>query len=90
MIGPDSRDSYNILKNVMKTVDFNEKGIKFTFQHVPLPYHFYAYKIHQGKYVKISSFYLYSVTLWCLKDYGNDQLFIWSSRTVYRIDSYGV
>jgi len=32
----------------MKTIDFEQKGIKFTFQHVPLPYHFYAYKIHQG------------------------------------------
>lgn len=38
------------MRNVMKTVDFAAQGIKFTYQHVPLPYHFYAFKIHQGRF----------------------------------------
>ena len=48
--GDDSKNSYLALKNVMKVVDFKAKGIKFTIQHVPLPYHFYSFKIHQGNY----------------------------------------
>ena len=47
--GPDSKRSYNELKNVMKTIDFAAKKIKFTFQIMPLPFHFYAFKLHQGK-----------------------------------------
>ena len=46
--GPDSKASFNTMMSVMKTIDFRAKGIKFTFQHVPLPYHFYAFKLHQG------------------------------------------
>lgn len=46
--GPDSKNSYNVLKNVMKTIDFAAKKIKFTYQIMPLPFHFYAFKLHQG------------------------------------------
>ena len=48
-LGPDSKNSYNVLKNVMRNIDFAAKKIKFSFQMVPLPYHFYAFKLHQGK-----------------------------------------
>jgi hypothetical protein len=54
--GPDSKASYDIMRNVMKTVDFVSKGIKFTFQHVPLPYHFYAFKITQGNSIIYTAF----------------------------------
>lgn len=37
----------------MRNIDFAAKKIKFTFQMIPLPYHFYAFKIHQGKISKI-------------------------------------
>lgn len=47
-LGPDSKNSYTILKSVMKTVDFGAKGIKFTYQMIPLQFHYYAFKIHQG------------------------------------------
>ena len=48
--GPDSKRSYNELKNVMKTIDFAAKKIKFTFQIMPLPFHFYSFILHQGKH----------------------------------------
>ena len=35
----------------MRNIDFAGKGIKFTVQHIPLPYHFYAYKNHQGSFI---------------------------------------
>lgn len=44
---PDSKNSYTILKSVMKSVDFGAKGIKFTYQMIPLQFHYYAFKIHQ-------------------------------------------
>ena len=62
-LGPDSKDSYNVLKSVMRNIDFAAKKIKFTFQMVPLPYHFYAFKIHQGKTNKIQPFTLFNKTL---------------------------
>lgn len=46
--GPDSLASYNTMVEVMKTIDFSQKGIKLTYQYNPLTWHFYAYKIHQG------------------------------------------
>ena len=52
--GPDSKASYNALINVMKTIDFEAQGIKLTIQHVPLPYHYFSFKMHQGKH----TFYL--------------------------------
>ena len=30
--GPDSKHSYGVLKEVMRTIDFSQKGIKFTYQ----------------------------------------------------------
>jgi hypothetical protein len=45
--GPDSKDSYTILRTVMQTIDFSAKGIKFTYQMIPLQFHYYAFKIHQ-------------------------------------------
>lgn len=47
LLGPDSKHSYGVLKEVMKTIDFGQKGIKFTFQMIPLQFHYYAFKIHQ-------------------------------------------
>jgi hypothetical protein len=34
---------------VMKTVDFAKQGIKLTYQFNPLTWHFYSFKVHQGK-----------------------------------------
>lgn len=36
------------MTNVMKTIDFNQQGIKLTYQYNPLSWHFYSFKIHQG------------------------------------------
>lgn len=57
--GPDSKESYGIMRNVMKTVDFAAKGIKFTYQHIPLSYHFYAFKVHQGNQLPIQPSSMY-------------------------------
>ncbi len=46
--GPDSRDSYNEWKTVMKTIDLYNQKIKLTYQFNPLSFHFYAYKANQG------------------------------------------
>jgi len=40
----------------MKSIDFSAKGIKFTYQIIPLQFHYYAYKIHQSKIVIILGF----------------------------------
>jgi hypothetical protein len=32
----------------MKNIDFAQKGVKFTFQMIPLQFHYYAFKIHQS------------------------------------------
>jgi len=34
--------------DVMKAIDFNQQGVKLTYQFSPLSWHFYAFKIHQG------------------------------------------
>ena len=52
VIGPDSKDSFNVLRNVIKTVDFKRIGVKLTFQMIPLQFHHYAYKLHNDGIVK--------------------------------------
>lgn len=45
---PDSKASYLTLKDVFKTIDLAQQSIKFTYQFIPLQFHFYAFKITQG------------------------------------------
>lgn len=47
-LGPDSKDQHEIWNSVRKTMGLYENHIKFTYQYNPLPYHFFAIKIHQG------------------------------------------
>ena len=42
---------------VMKTIDFAQQGIKLTYQFNPLSWHFYSFKIQQGKYFLILAFF---------------------------------
>ena len=56
--GPDSKASYNTLMNVVKTIDLQANRIKLTFNFNPLSWHYYSFKLHQGRYVlTISSFF---------------------------------
>lgn len=56
ILGPDTKASYNTLIEVMKTVDFYQQGIRLTYQFNPLTWHFYSFKIHQGKSFLIQLF----------------------------------
>lgn len=44
----------------MKTIDFSKQGIKLTYQFNPLTWHFYSFKIHQGKplFICIAFFFI--------------------------------
>lgn len=35
----------------MKTIDFSKNGIKLTYNFNPLTWHFYSFKLHQGKII---------------------------------------
>lgn len=46
--GPDSKASYLAWANVKKSISLLQNKVKLTYQHCPLPYHFYATIIHQA------------------------------------------
>lgn len=48
LLCPDSAASNNVFRDVWKSVIPSKQGIKFTYVFYPLPYHFYAFKVHQG------------------------------------------
>lgn len=60
--GPDSKNSYTILRTVMQQIDFSAKGIKFTYQMMPLQFHYYAFKIHQCTKHPIQALLLSKIT----------------------------
>lgn len=78
LIGPDSKESFNALRNVIKTVDLKRIGVKLTFQMIPLQFHHYAFKIHTGTYIFYQAFYHVQVnsnqdTAYKLMEYFFDQ-----------------
>jgi hypothetical protein len=63
-LGPDSRASYFNLTDVRKAIDFNQQSIRLTYQFIPLSFHFYAFKIHQGMLVIKQSLLLCLAKSW--------------------------
>lgn len=48
ILGPDSKFSYEAWLNVRRSLSLQQNKVKLTFNHNPLPYHFYATYIHQA------------------------------------------
>jgi len=47
-LGPDSKNSYNVWRDIQRTVDLSNRRVQLTYQVMPLQFHYYAFKLHTG------------------------------------------